>query len=62
MIKYLNQILEDLSQRQPTRQQIRNQQKLRRWWRSFKREGEMMLPFILGVIILGFVGYLATQL
>jgi len=62
MIKYLNQSLEDLSQRQPTRQQIRNQQKLRRWWRSFKREGEMMLPFILGVIILGFVGYLATTL
>jgi len=62
MFKYLNQILEDLSQRQPTRQQLRNQQKLRRWWRSFKREGEMMLPFILGVIILGFVGYLATTL
>jgi len=62
MIKYLNQILEDLSQRQPTPQQIRNQQKLRKWWRSFKREGEMMLPFILGVIILGFVGYLATTL
>jgi len=62
MIKYLNQILEDLSQRQPTRQQLRNQQKMRRWWRSFKREGEMMLPFILGVIILGFVGYLATTL
>ena len=62
MIKYLNQILEDLSSRQPTRQQIRNQQKLRRWWRSFKKEGELMLPFILGIIILGFVGYLATVL
>lgn len=62
MFKYINQILEDLSQRQPTRQQLRNQQKMRRWWRSFKREGEMMLPFILGVIILGFVGYLATTL
>ena len=62
MIKYLNQIFEDLSSRQPTRQQIRNQQKLRRWWRSFKKEGELMLPFILGVIILGFVGYIATTL
>ena len=62
MIKYLNKLLENLSQRQPTRQQIRNQQKLRRWWRSFKREGEMMFPFIIGVIILGFVGYLATTL
>ena len=62
MIKYLNRILEDLSTRQPTRQQIRNARAMRRWWRSFKREGEMMLPFILGVIILGFVGYIATQL
>ena len=62
MIKYLNQILEDLSTRQPTRQQIRNARAMRRWWRSFKREGELMLPFILGVIILGFVGYIATTL
>ena len=62
MIKYINQILENLSTRQPTRQQIRNARAMRRWWRSFKREGEMMLPFILGVIILGFVGYIATQL
>ena len=62
MIKYLNRILEDLSTRQPTPQQIRNARAMRRWWRSFKREGEMMLPFILGVIILGFVGYIATQL
>ena len=62
MIKYLNQILEDLSQRQPTPQQLRNQQKFRRWWRSFKKEGELMIPVILGVIILGFVGYIATTL
>ena len=62
MIKYLNQILEDLSTRQPTRQQIRNARAMRRWWRSFKREGEMMLPFILGIFILGFVGYIATTL
>ena len=62
MIKYLNQILEDLSTRKPTRQQIRNQRAFRRWWRSFKKEGELMIPFILGVIILGFVGYIATTL
>ena len=62
MIKYLNQILEDLSSRQPTRQQLRNQRALRRWWRSFKKEGEIMFPFILGILILGFVGYLATTL
>lgn len=62
MIKYLDKLLENLSQRQPTRQQLRNQQKLRRWWRSFKKEGELMLPFIFGIIILGFVGYIATTL
>jgi hypothetical protein len=62
MIKYLNQILEDLSTRQPTPRQRRNARAMRKWWRSFKREGEMMIPFILGIIILGFVGYLATIL
>ena len=62
MIKYLNRILEDLSTRQPTPQQIRNARAMRKWWRSFKREGEIIFPFILGVIILGFVGYIATTL
>lgn len=55
-------LLVSTSERQPTRQQIRNQRAFRRWWRSFKKEGELMFPFILGVIILGFVGYLATIL
>jgi len=50
------------SERQPTRQQIRNARAMRRWWRSFKKEGELMFPFILGIIILGFVGYIATTL
>ena len=49
-----------LSRRKPTPQQIRNARALRRWWRSFKKEGEIMLPFIIGVIILGFAGYLAV--
>ena len=62
MIKYLNQILEDLSQRQPTPRQIRNARAWRKWWRSFKKEGELIFPFILGIIVLGFVGYLATIL
>ena len=51
-----------LSRRQRTPQQIRNDRALRKWWRSFKKEGELMIPFIVGVIILGFVGYLATQI
>jgi hypothetical protein len=45
-----------------TKQQMRNRQKMRKWWRSFKREGELILPFIIGIIILGFVGYIATTL
>ncbi len=50
-----------LSRRQRTPQQIRNDRAMRKWWRSFKKEGELMIPFIIGVIVLGFVGYLATQ-
>ena len=45
-----------------TKQQMRNRRKIRKWWRSFKKEGEIIFPFILGIIILGFVGYLATTL
>jgi len=62
MIKYLQEIWHNLTYREPTPQQRRNARAMRKWWRSFKREGEMMLPFILGIIILGFVGYLATTL
>ena len=45
-----------------TKQQIKNRRKIRKWWRSFKKEGEIIFPFIIGVMILGFVGYLATTL
>ena len=62
MIKYLTEIWHDLTYREPTPQQKRNARALRRWWRSFKREGEIIFPFILGIIVLGFVGYLATIL
>ena len=48
--------------RKLTAQQIRNRRAMRKWWRSFKREGELMFPIILGVIILGFVGYIATTI
>ena len=57
----IEKFLSSFSRRQPTPQQIRNARAMRKWWRSFKREGELMIPFIIGVIILGFVGYLATQ-
>ena len=62
MIKYLKEIWHDLTYREPTPQQIRNARAMRRWWRSFKKEGELMFPFSLGIIVLGFVGYLATIL
>tara|TARA_S200002703_G_scaffold78836_1_gene67883 strand:- start:50 stop:199 length:150 start_codon:yes stop_codon:yes gene_type:complete len=48
--------------RKLTAQQIRNRRDMRKWWRSFKKEGELMFPVIIGVIILGFVGYIATTI
>jgi hypothetical protein len=62
MIKYLQEIWHNLTYREPTPQQRRNARAMRKWWRSFKKEGELMIPFILGIIMLGFVGYLATTL
>lgn len=58
----LEKFFSRFSRRQPTPQQRRNARAMRRWWRSFKKEGELMFPFIIGVIVLGFVGYLATQI
>ena len=58
----IDSFFSNLSRRQRTPQQIRNDRAMRRWWRSFKKEGELMIPFIIGVIVLGFVGYLATQI
>ena len=48
--------------RKLTAQQIRNRRAMRKWWRSFKKEGELMFPVIIGIIILGFVGYIATTI
>lgn len=48
--------------RKLTAQQIRNRRAMHKWWRSFKKEGELMFPIIIGVIILGFVGYIATTI
>ena len=57
----IDSFFDSISKQQKTPQQIRNARAMRRWWRSFKKEGELMIPFIIGVIVLGFVGYLATQ-
>ena len=70
-MKELLQMLENLSNdidsffarfstRQRTPQQIRNARAMRKWWRSFKREGELMIPFIVGILLLGFVGWVAV--
>jgi len=49
-----------LSRRQRTPQQERNARAMRRWWRSFKKEGELMIPFIMGILLLGFIGWVAV--
>lgn len=48
--------------RRLTAQQIQNRAKMRRWWRSFKKEGELMIPFILCIIVLGVVAYIAIKI
>lgn len=53
------------SERNPTPQQIRNQIIFNRWIKKWKKRltpDEIIFPMILGIIILGFVGYMATQL
>ena len=45
----------------PTIRQRANRRALRRWWRSFKREGELMIPFIIGIIIIGLTTLLALS-
>ena len=46
--------------RKLTAQQIQNRAKMRKWWRSFKKEGELMIPFLIGIVVLGAVGYLSV--
>tara|TARA_R100000773_G_scaffold30942_1_gene26428 strand:+ start:6519 stop:6671 length:153 start_codon:yes stop_codon:yes gene_type:complete len=41
--------------RRLTRAQRMNRIKMRRWWRSFKKESELMLPFLAGIIIFGLI-------
>tara|TARA_R100000231_G_scaffold125456_1_gene95819 strand:+ start:1715 stop:1894 length:180 start_codon:yes stop_codon:yes gene_type:complete len=43
-------------------QQRKQRQRFRRWWRSFKKEGELLLPFFVGILILGFVGFATVQM
>ena len=55
----IDKFFSKLSRRQRTPQQERNARAMRRWWRSFKKEGELMIPFIVGILLLGFIGWVA---
>ena len=50
-----------LTKDNPTPQQRMNRLKFKRWWRSFKREGELMLPFILGIMLLGLITFITIN-
>ena len=48
MVKlFFNWLLSD----NPTYTQRRNRAIARRWWRNFMREGELILPFLIGLSI-----------
>lgn len=52
MVKlFFNWLLSD----NPTRQQRRNRANARRWWRKFIREGELILPFLIGLCIFSWI-------
>lgn len=42
----------------PTPQQRMNRLKFKRFWRNFWKEGEMLLPFFLGIVLLGLIAYI----
>lgn len=42
----------------PTPQQRINRNKSRRFWRNFWKEGELLLPFFLGIMLLGLIAYI----
>ena len=41
--------------RRLTKAQRRNRIIMRRWWRSFKKESELMLPFLIGITLFGLI-------
>lgn len=42
----------------PTPQQRMNRLKSKRFWRNFWREGELLIPFFLGIMLLGLIAYI----
>lgn len=57
----IDKFFSKLSRRKLTARQIQNRAKMRRWWRSFKNEGEIMIPFITGILLLGLVAYMTIS-
>lgn len=52
MVKlFFNWLLSD----NPTYTQRRNRANARRWWRKFIREGELILPFLIGLCIFSWI-------
>jgi len=61
----MKQFLEWLNKDNPTPQQIKNRIILKRKWRKIKKAltpDDIIFPMLLGIIILGGVGYLAIHL
>ena len=46
----------------PTIQQMKNRQKCRKFWRNFWNEGELMLPFIVGIMLLGLITFITLYI
>ena len=52
MVKlFFNWLLSD----NPTYTQRRNRANARRWWRKFIREGELIIPFLIGLCIFSWI-------
>ena len=57
----IDKFFSKFSSRKLTARQIQNRAKMRKWWRSFKNEGELMIPFITGIILLGLIAYMSIS-
>ena len=42
----------------PTPQQRMNRLKCKRFWKNFWKEGELLFPFFLGIVLLGLIAYI----
>ena len=61
--KLLENIEKDFSiySNTPTIQQLKNRQKCRKFWRNFFNDGEIFLPFIIGIMLLGLITFITLN-